>query len=116
LLFGWDFFSTIFFFQEQKQNETKHLLCRFFEKKQLRMVENHVVKLLPQMLKEKIKFPCNQWKFDKIFASEWFDEDTVYFGTKCNKVKLLNCDLKERERERERERKKKLKKLKNIFC
>ncbi|KAK9918446.1 hypothetical protein WJX75_004149 [Coccomyxa subellipsoidea] len=55
-----------------------------------REVRAAVLNKLPGVLREK-EFPCQKWKeFDKGFACEWLNTETVVVGTKCNKLLCLN--------------------------
>lgn len=47
------------------------------------LADNYVANLMPQLFQEK---ECRLGCINKIFASQWLNENQVVFGTKCNKV------------------------------
>ncbi|EIE19636.1 WD40 repeat-like protein [Coccomyxa subellipsoidea C-169] len=57
-----------------------------------------VLNKLPSVLRER-EFPCWRWKeFDKGFACEWLNPETVVVGTKCNKLICLNTTTQQFQR------------------
>ena len=67
-----------------------------FQANPRKLVESHVAKQLPGLLKQK---EYDLGKINKIFAAEWLSDRQVAFGTKCNKVctyvRFLNLHLSE---------------------
>ncbi|BDA46679.1 DDB1- and CUL4-associated factor 12 [Coccomyxa sp. Obi] len=63
-----------------------------------REIRTALLNRLPTVMRER-EFPCWVWKeFDKAFACEWLDSETVVVGTKCNKLLCLNTTTRQFQR------------------